>query len=169
MPTTEKTQELLARSYDAKLPISNCAKHKNVKITDRSIDCPMCAADMRDMMRAALAANQWLCKWQEDAIELLKIPSGEKPAPVAEETPLRSEADAEVTSALPLHSKDGSVLTVDALSESERGVGFDTLRLARIHPNADPEQITYVRVVNPTRQCAELAVEILRAFVHGGS
>ena len=166
--TIQALKELVDQRYDADLPSSNCVKHKNVKITDRSIDCPMCAADMRDMLRACLAANQWLCQWQETAIKQIYHLGEAKTAPSPEpkeERTLRSEADASITSALPLKSKNGSVLTVDSLEKSVQSEDYDMLTLARIWPEAEAEQIKFVRVNKPTRKCAELAVEILREFV----
>lgn len=73
-----RLREILERQYEAERPqTDNCAEHKAKPLPERSIDCPMCAADMRTMMLAALRANEWLCKWQEDAMrEMREVVAG---------------------------------------------------------------------------------------------
>ena len=87
-----RLREILERQYEAERPqTDNCGDHKAKPLPERSIDCPMCAADMRTMMLAALKANQWLCQWQEDAMrEIREVIAGLED----KANTLRSEPDA---------------------------------------------------------------------------
>lgn len=185
MTDLSKLREIVARDYEQPAPnITNCVKHAKDKITERDIDCPMCGVDMREMVKAALAANKWMCEQRDEMLaeieRLTKEPEDQAPEPEEGTVSrsdlgvavLRSEPDAvddDSDSVLPMTLDTGERIVVGAIEGGglpPEGLGF--LRLVIERPGDADETIDYVRVSNPTRHCAEKAIEILRGYVHQG-
>lgn len=70
----EKVRELLAREcYEASgTKVVNCMAHYNRLLTDRPASCPLCATDVSNRLSDAIAVNEWLNKWKDDAATLLR-------------------------------------------------------------------------------------------------
>lgn len=66
-----KVTELLERAYTQGTIVVNCVGHSPMKITERPIDCRLCRTDQLNTLRRALAANEWLNQWKDDAAALL--------------------------------------------------------------------------------------------------
>tara|TARA_R100001086_G_scaffold184368_1_gene102971 strand:+ start:1017 stop:1526 length:510 start_codon:yes stop_codon:yes gene_type:complete len=138
----------------------HCRAHARVPLGERSIDCPLCAADMRSMMVAALNANRELFEWQTAMVRALRHGSPEK-EPSAE---LRSEPDADTVSDN-LDLPDGSWLAFSQASADQSHLtimhGRPPLRDGL---DAEVELLDYVRVQRPTHASASLAAQLLAQF-----
>jgi hypothetical protein len=166
----EDSEDILARTYDAPAPkIDNCTEHARVPITERDIDCPMCSVDMRSMVQAALAANAWLCQWQEDATKVISDLRDELRAAHSydaieneDPAPLQSEPDADGDTVSPrTELADGTAVYIDHAPDD-----LSTLRVGVHRPgDLDPVTYDYIRTVGPSRRSAMLALELVAGFI----
>ncbi len=69
---SEQVSELLARRYGGGVQVTNCVIHMGLDITKRGDDCPRCLTDVRNVLHRAIAANEWLNQWKEDAEAVLR-------------------------------------------------------------------------------------------------
>lgn len=67
--------DLLGRRCDVAsgTKVINCVAHSTLKLTERPPDCRLCSVDIQNTMRDAIAINEWLNEWKQEAIELLKL------------------------------------------------------------------------------------------------
>lgn len=76
MPNTDTSlatlDELLSRTLSAGSRVTNCVIHMDRKITERSKECNLCNYDVANYLSRAIAINEWLNQWKDDATELLK-------------------------------------------------------------------------------------------------
>ena len=78
MPSSNRTLpepivRILLRDHVALPPSAKqCRAHASVKVLERPIDCPMCSYDVREVLRAALAANEFLDRWRTDMLNALE-------------------------------------------------------------------------------------------------
>jgi hypothetical protein len=63
--------ELLSRQYQGGSTVTNCVSHMRRSILDRDDECRLCRADVRNTLSRAIAANEWLNTWKEDAAKLI--------------------------------------------------------------------------------------------------
>ncbi len=77
----EQVSELLARRYGGGVTVTNCVIHAGLDITKRGDDCPRCLADARNVLHRAIAANEWLNQWKEDAESVLRGDSFQESSP----------------------------------------------------------------------------------------
>lgn len=61
-------QELIRRPYSQGTTVTNCVMHSNQPITSRSDDCRLCRTDVVNVLSRALAANEFLNKWKDEAV-----------------------------------------------------------------------------------------------------
>lgn len=66
------TTELLSREYHRGTTVTNCVVHIDMAITARPDDCRLCKADVRNTLSHAIAVNEWLNEWKDDATEVLQ-------------------------------------------------------------------------------------------------
>lgn len=68
-----KIRELLARSCSegSGTRVTNCIVHMHRNLTDRPSECHLCAADVSNHLRLAIAINEWLNRWKDDASAVL--------------------------------------------------------------------------------------------------
>lgn len=120
----EKLTALAAREYEAATPkLDNCATHGAKNILERDIDCSMCGADMREMVKAALAANKWLYEWQEETQGLIAQLTAEpaiasEPDAALDPNAISDEEMRELNrqSVLPVIYDDGTKVTVGTMA-----------------------------------------------------
>ena len=70
--------------------VINCIVHAGRVLTDRPTDCHLCSTDIQNRLRLAIAVNEWLNQWKDDATELLKSSNAKRESP--QTTPEAKEA-----------------------------------------------------------------------------
>jgi len=70
----ERIQELIARECNEAggTKITNCMVHQGRPLTDRPNDCRLCSSDVQSRLADAIAINEWLNKWKDDATKVLE-------------------------------------------------------------------------------------------------
>lgn len=71
----EKLAELLQREYRSGTTVTNCMAHSG-DIAKRPDDCSRCRTDLRNHMNQAIAINEFLNTWKDNAAELLATLDG---------------------------------------------------------------------------------------------
>ena len=179
MSTLNQLLELARREYlDEEEPGGGCVTHKHVSIVERDIDCSLCSFDVRSMLRMALKANKWLFEWQQEAVQLVAKLETEQDESLRDKEPtpeegvetrqskLRSEPDVGNDSVLPMSLDDGTRIVVDSIAGGGLPPrGLDYLRLAIEREGDALETVDFIRVSDPTRHCADKALEILQSFM----
>jgi len=66
-------QELLARECHegGGTRVTNCVLHSHKAFDDRPYECRLCSVDIQNHLRVAVAINEWLNQWKDDATALL--------------------------------------------------------------------------------------------------
>lgn len=71
MSYQDQLDELLSRTYHRGTTVTNCVVHMGMAITARPDDCRLCNADVRNTLSQAIAINEWLNEWKDDATAML--------------------------------------------------------------------------------------------------
>jgi hypothetical protein len=70
----EEINELLLREcHEAGgTKVINCVRHMGMSLTSRPTNCELCATDVKNRFADAIAVNEWLNTWKDDAEALLR-------------------------------------------------------------------------------------------------
>lgn len=73
-----KKEELLNREcgIGGGTKVTNCVMHMSLPLTNRPSDCRLCSTDIQNRLGIAIAINEWLNVWKEDAEKYLKSGEG---------------------------------------------------------------------------------------------
>lgn len=72
MSLSPKLLDVLARDFAEPRPVMVCTKHRHIALAERSIECHLCAYDVREAFKALATANEWLSTWRTDIVNALQ-------------------------------------------------------------------------------------------------
>jgi hypothetical protein len=97
MPSDTIREILERQCYAASgTKVTNCVRHMHLDLTERPTSCELCAADVRNRLSDAIAVNEWLNKWKDDASAILEA-TREQAVEQIEEHHIQEIEDEELT------------------------------------------------------------------------
>ena len=67
-----EAQEILERKWSGGTRVINCVVHMTQPIDKRPEDCRLCLTDLRNHMNYCMSVNEWLNRWKDDAVKVLR-------------------------------------------------------------------------------------------------